>query len=55
MWADIKVKEPNLEMLARGKTVYEPARYMSVAQALEQLLEIEDSRGLKGAVLSSVC
>ena len=27
---DIKVKEPNLEMLARGKTVYEPPRYMSI-------------------------
>ncbi len=27
---DIKVKEPNFEMLARGKTVYEPPRYMSI-------------------------
>ncbi len=27
---DIKVKEPNLEALCRGKTVYEPPRYMSV-------------------------
>lgn len=41
---DIKVKEPNLEQLARGRTVYEPARYMSVAQAIEQLLQIEDSK-----------
>lgn len=25
-----QVKEPNLEMLARGKTVYEPARFMTI-------------------------
>lgn len=41
---DIKVKEPNLEMLARGKTVYEPPRYMSINTAIEQLLEIEQTR-----------
>ena len=38
---DIKVKEPSLESLARGKKVYEPPRYMTVSQAVEQLLEIE--------------
>ncbi len=27
---DIKVKEPNLEALCRGRKVYEPPRYMSV-------------------------
>lgn len=42
---DIKVKEPNLEMLARGKHVYEPPRYMSVSTAVEQLLELEERRG----------
>jgi diphthine synthase len=41
---DIKVKEPNLEMLARGKTVYEPPRYMTINTAIEQLLEIERTR-----------
>ncbi|KAF6251057.1 tetrapyrrole methylase [Scenedesmus sp. NREL 46B-D3] len=41
---DIKVKEPNLEALARGKTVYEPPRYMSINTALEQLLEVEQAR-----------
>lgn len=38
---DIKVKEPSLESLARGKKVYEPARYMTVSQAVDQLLEID--------------
>ena len=42
---DIKVKEPNLEQLARGRTVYEPPRYMSVAQSIEQLIEVEEARG----------
>lgn len=41
---DIKVKEPNLEALARGKTVYEPPRFMTVAQCAEQMLEVEEKR-----------
>lgn len=44
---DIKVKEPNLEQLCRGRTVYEPPRYMTVNQAVEQLLELEETRGEK--------
>lgn len=42
---DIKVKEPTFESLARGKKlVYEPPRYMSIAQALEQLVTISKER-----------
>lgn len=41
---DIKVKEPNLEALARGKIVYEPPRFMTVAQCAEQMLEVEETR-----------
>ena len=41
---DIKVKEPSLESLARGRKVYEPARYMTVNTAVEQLLEVEANR-----------
>lgn len=41
---DIKVKEPNLEAMARGKIVYEPPRFMSVSQCATQMLEIEDER-----------
>eukprot|EP00448_Togula_jolla_P001241 CAMPEP_0170614172 /NCGR_PEP_ID=MMETSP0224-20130122/24656_1 /TAXON_ID=285029 /ORGANISM="Togula jolla, Strain CCCM 725" /LENGTH=272 /DNA_ID=CAMNT_0010939807 /DNA_START=1 /DNA_END=819 /DNA_ORIENTATION=+ len=41
---DIKVKEQTVENLMRGKKVYEPPRFMTVAQALEQLREIEKER-----------
>lgn len=41
---DIKVKEPSLESLARGKKVYEPPRFMSIATAVEQLREVEAAR-----------
>ena len=44
---DIKVKEPNLEALqARGKVVYDPPYFMTVAEAVAQLEEVERSRGL---------
>lgn len=42
---DIKVKEPDLAQLARGRTVYEPPRFMTVAQAARQLLEVEAAKG----------
>lgn len=42
---DIKVKEPNLQALARGKIVYEPPRFMTVAQCAEQMIEVEEKRG----------
>ncbi|KAG0172276.1 diphthine synthase [Apophysomyces sp. BC1034] len=41
---DIKVKEQSIENLARGRKIYEPPRYMTVNQAVEQLLEIEETR-----------
>ncbi|CAK7206901.1 diphthine synthase [Sporothrix eucalyptigena] len=41
---DIKVKEPNLESLARGRIVYEPPRYMTVGTCAQQMLEIEAER-----------
>lgn len=42
---DIKVKEPSLESLARGKRHYEPSCYMSIKQAVEQLLLIDNMLG----------
>jgi len=48
---DIKVKEPNMEMLARGKTVFEAPRFMTIAQAIDQLLEIENELQEKGKLL----
>ena len=45
MLLDIKVKEPDLEVLARkGKMVYERPRFMTVAQCCSQMLEVEAER-----------
>ncbi|KAJ3115100.1 diphthine synthase [Physocladia obscura] len=41
---DIKVKEQSIENMARGRKIYEPPRFMTVNQAIEQLLEIEEKR-----------
>lgn len=40
---DIKVKEISDENLARGKKIYEPPRFMTVNEALEQLAECEEA------------
>jgi diphthine synthase len=42
---DIKVKEQSLENMARGRKIYEPPRYMTVAQCAAQMLEIEEEKG----------
>lgn len=42
---DIKVREPNLEALMRGRTKYDPPRFMSVGEAVAQLMEVEAGRG----------
>ncbi len=42
---DIKVKEQSLENLARGRKIFEPPRFMTVAQCASQILETEKSRG----------
>lgn len=47
---DIKVKEVSDENLARGRKIYEPPRYMSIKQAVEQVLEVE--REKKGGAVS---
>ncbi|KAL3475897.1 Diphthine synthase [Aspergillus californicus] len=41
---DIKVKEQSLENMARGRRVFEPPRYMTVAQCAAQMLETEEER-----------
>lgn len=43
---DIKVKEPTLESLARGRKVYQPPRFMTVSQAAKQLLDIDHELGI---------
>jgi len=42
---DIRVKEPTVESLCRGRKVYEPPRFMSANLAARQLLEVEAARG----------
>ena len=44
---------PKLALLTRnrGRKIYEPPRYMSIPQAVSQLLEVEDSR--KGGILDA--
>ncbi|KAK3905638.1 tetrapyrrole methylase [Staphylotrichum tortipilum] len=42
---DIKVKEQSLENMARGRRIYEPPRYMTVATCAQQMLEIEEEKG----------
>lgn len=46
---DIKVKEPSLENLARGRRIYEPPRYMTVGQCARQMLEVEADERKAGA------
>ncbi|KJY00250.1 diphthine synthase like protein [Zymoseptoria brevis] len=41
---DIKVKEPDLKAMARGKIIYEPPRFMTVAQCASQMIEVEEAR-----------
>jgi len=48
MLLDIKVKEQSLENMARGRKIYEPPRYMTVAQCAEQMIEIEEDRKENG-------
>ncbi|CAL8270408.1 unnamed protein product [Arctogadus glacialis] len=48
---DIKVKEQSIENLMRGRKVYEPPRFMSVAQAAGQLLEVIRRRREEGEEL----
>lgn len=44
---DIKVKEQSVANMVKGLAVFDPPRYMSINQAIEQLLEIEEKRKLK--------
>lgn len=41
---DIKVKEQSEENMARGRKIFEPPRFMTVNQCIEQLIEVEEKR-----------
>lgn len=45
MLLDIKVKEQSIENMARGRLIYEPPRYMTVATAAQQMLEVAEAKG----------
>lgn len=42
---DIKVKEPDLKEMARGRMVYMPPQFMTVAQCAGQMIDTEEERG----------
>ncbi|KAJ3438083.1 diphthine synthase [Anaeramoeba flamelloides] len=44
---DIKVKEQSIENLLKRRKIYEPPRYMTVNQAIEQLFEVEEKKQKK--------
>jgi len=52
---DIRVKEQSFENLLKGNKIYDPPRFMTVRQAIQQLLETEECK--QGAVYSkqSLC
>lgn len=52
---DIKVKEQSIENMARGRLIYEPPRYMDIATAAQQLLEVEETRGEKAYTPQTPC
>ncbi|KAL8451941.1 hypothetical protein Emed_001676 [Eimeria media] len=41
---DIKVKEQTVENMMKGNNIFEPPRFMSVATAIQQLLEAEEEK-----------
>lgn len=52
---DIKVKEQSIENLCRGRKIYEPPRFMTAAQAAEQLIEVEKSKGMGAYSEDTMC
>jgi diphthine synthase len=41
---DIKVKERSEENLIKNKNIFEPPRFMTIKECVEQLLEVEQKR-----------
>lgn len=42
---DIKVKEQSIEDMMRGRKVFQPPRFMTINQCIEQLIEVEAKNG----------
>jgi diphthine synthase len=48
---DIKVKEPNIEILTtRGKTVFDPPYFMTIKEAVQQILYVEEQVRHEGVI-----
>ena len=41
---DIKVAERSVENMMKNRNIFEPPRFMTVAQAIEQLLKIKETK-----------
>ncbi|KAK2962581.1 putative Diphthine methyl ester synthase [Blattamonas nauphoetae] len=52
---DIKVKEQSIENIVKGRKIYEPPRYMTVNQAIEQLLWLENEKKQNIFNLDTLC
>lgn len=52
---DIKVKEPNIAALMRGRVEYDPPRYMAVDTCAQQLLEVEENRNEQAYTKDTPC
>ncbi|CAN3376261.1 hypothetical protein DIURU_000504 [Diutina rugosa] len=52
---DIKVKEQSWENMAKGLKIYEPPRYMDIATAASQMLEVEEKRGEQAYTPNTPC
>ena len=52
---DIKVKEISDENLARGRKIYEPPRFMTIAQGAEQVLAVEAAEKTGAVTPDTVC
>jgi len=51
---DIKVKEQTLEHLMKNSQVYEPPRFMTIREAIEQMIKVESRRKEKVCQLDSL-
>ncbi|KAK8955224.1 putative diphthine synthase [Platanthera guangdongensis] len=53
--ADIRVKEPSIESLCRGKKCFEPPKFMTINTAIEQLLEVKEAHRISAYDENSRC
>eukprot|EP01134_Creolimax_fragrantissima_P005559 CFRG5559T1 len=52
---DIKVKEQTLENIMKRNNKFEPPRYMTVNQCIEQLMEVEENKGEGAYSWDTIC